>query len=95
MSLDDFGTGYSSLSYLRKFPFQKIKIDGSFVKDLENDEGCIAIIRAITSMGSNLGMSIVVEGVETDAQRVLVQKRGLHGGSRLSLRTTHERFRDP
>ena len=53
---------HSSLSYLRKFPFQKIKIDGSFVKDLENDEGCIAIIRAITSMGSNLGMSIVVEG---------------------------------
>jgi EAL domain-containing protein (putative c-di-GMP-specific phosphodiesterase class I) len=76
MSLDDFGTGYSSLSYLRKFPFQKIKIDGSFVKDLENDEGCIAIIRAITSMGSNLGMSIVVEGVETDAQRILVQKEG-------------------
>ena len=45
-------------------------------------------------MGSNLGMSIVVEGVETDAQRILVQKE-LHGGSRLSLRTAHERFRDP
>jgi diguanylate cyclase (GGDEF)-like protein len=76
MSLDDFGTGYSSLSYLRKFPFQKIKIDGSFVRDVENDEGCVAIIRAIASMGSDLNMAIVVEGVETEAQLRLVEREG-------------------
>jgi EAL domain-containing protein (putative c-di-GMP-specific phosphodiesterase class I) len=76
MSLDDFGTGYSSLSYLRKFPFQKIKIDGSFVRDVENDEGCWAIIRAIASMGSDLNMAIVVEGVETEAQLRLVEREG-------------------
>jgi diguanylate cyclase (GGDEF)-like protein len=75
-SLDDFGTGYSSLSYLRKFPFQKIKIDGSFVKDLERDDSSVAIIRAIASMGADLNMSIVVEGVETDAQLELVEREG-------------------
>ena len=57
MSLDDFGTGYSSLSYLRKFPFQKIKVDGSFVRDLESDDSAIAIVRAVASMGANLGMA--------------------------------------
>lgn len=76
MSLDDFGTGYSSLSYLRKFPFQKIKIDGSFVRDLGSDGGSIAIIRAVASMGADLGMDIVVEGVETEEQLRLIETEG-------------------
>jgi diguanylate cyclase (GGDEF)-like protein/PAS domain S-box-containing protein len=76
MSLDDFGIGYSSLSYLRKFPFSKIKIDGSFVKDLASDSGAIAIIRAVTSMGADLGMDIVVEGVETEEQLRMLEAEG-------------------
>jgi EAL domain-containing protein (putative c-di-GMP-specific phosphodiesterase class I) len=78
ISLDDFGTGYSSLSYLRKFPFHKIKIAGSFVKDLATDRGSIGIIRAVASMGVDLGMTIVVEGVETDEQLTLVKAVGCH-----------------
>jgi diguanylate cyclase (GGDEF)-like protein/PAS domain S-box-containing protein len=76
ISLDDFGTGYSSLSYLRKFPFQKIKIAGSFVKDLAPESGSLAIIRAVASMGADLGMSIVAEGVETEEQLALVKAVG-------------------
>lgn len=65
ISMDDFGTGYSSLSYLRKFPFDKIKIDQSFVRQVPDDEESAAIVRAIITMGSCLGMSTTVEGVET------------------------------
>lgn len=65
ISMDDFGTGYSSLSYLRRFPFDKIKIDQSFVRQVPNDTESAAIVRAIITMGSCLGMSITVEGVET------------------------------
>lgn len=68
ISMDDFGTGYSSLSYLRKFPFDKIKIDQSFVRQVPHDPESAAIVRAIITMGSCLGMSTTVEGVETDAQ---------------------------
>jgi diguanylate cyclase (GGDEF)-like protein len=68
ISMDDFGTGYSSLSYLRKFPFDKIKIDQSFVRQIPHDPESAAIVRAIITMGSCLGMSTTVEGVETDAQ---------------------------
>lgn len=68
ISMDDFGTGYSSLSYLRKFPFDKIKIDQSFVRQVPHDAESAAIVRAIITMGSCLGMSTTVEGVETDAQ---------------------------
>jgi diguanylate cyclase (GGDEF)-like protein len=68
ISMDDFGTGYSSLSYLRKFPFDKIKIDQSFVRQVPHDEESAAIVRAIITMGSCLGMSTTVEGVETNAQ---------------------------
>jgi EAL domain-containing protein (putative c-di-GMP-specific phosphodiesterase class I) len=55
ISMDDFGTGYSSLSYLRSFPFDKIKIDKSFIRDLPGNSDSAAIIRAITSIGSSLG----------------------------------------
>ena len=65
ISMDDFGTGYSSLSYLRRFPFDKIKIDRSFVSQVPKDAESAAIVRAIITMGSCLGMSITVEGVET------------------------------
>ncbi len=68
ISMDDFGTGYSSLSYLRRFPFDKIKIDQSFVRQVPSDAESAAIVRAIITMGSCLGMSITVEGVETPEQ---------------------------
>ena len=65
ISMDDFGTGYSSLSYLRRFPFDKIKIDRSFISQVPEDAESAAIVKAIITMGSCLGMSITVEGVET------------------------------
>jgi diguanylate cyclase (GGDEF)-like protein len=68
VSMDDFGTGYSSLSYLRKFPFDKIKIDQSFVRQLPHDPESAAIVRAIITMAKCLGMSTTVEGVETSEQ---------------------------
>jgi diguanylate cyclase (GGDEF)-like protein/PAS domain S-box-containing protein len=67
ISMDDFGTGYSSLSYLRSFPFDKIKIDQSFVRELEKED-CLAIIRAVTGLGSSLGIATTAEGVETQEQ---------------------------
>lgn len=68
ISMDDFGTGYSSLSYLQKFPFHKIKIDRSFVQAAESGGDSEAILRAIASLGSSLGMAITAEGVETSEQ---------------------------
>ncbi|WP_306118827.1 MULTISPECIES: EAL domain-containing protein [unclassified Roseitalea] len=66
--MDDFGTGYSSLSYLMKFPFDRLKIDRSFVRDLSDNEGAREILRAIAALGDNLGINITVEGVETTDQ---------------------------
>jgi diguanylate cyclase (GGDEF)-like protein len=68
IALDDFGTGYSSLNYLRSFPFDKIKIDKSFVDDLATDASARAIIGAITALASALGMETIAEGVEDDHQ---------------------------
>ena len=68
ISMDDFGTGYSSLSYLRKFPFDKIKIDQSFVRQLPHDPDSAAIVRAIITMSACLGIATTVEGVETAEQ---------------------------
>ena len=65
ISMDDFGTGYSSLSYLRSFPFDKIKIDRSFVKDLSRRGDCLAIVRAISGLGRSLNITTTAEGVET------------------------------
>ncbi|KJC62297.1 diguanylate cyclase [Bradyrhizobium sp. LTSPM299] len=65
ISMDDFGTGYSSLSYLRSFPFDKIKIDRSFVKDLAQRSDCLAIVRAISGLGRSLNITTTAEGVET------------------------------
>ncbi len=68
VSLDDFGTGYSSLSYLRRFPVNNLKIDRSFVAEIEHDEGCRSIVSAIIAMSSSMEMSVTAEGVETEAQ---------------------------
>ena len=76
IAMDDFGTGYSSLSYLRSFPFDKIKIDQSFVRSLHDAPGSAAIIRAITGLGTTLGMRTTVEGVETSAELDAVRAAG-------------------
>jgi len=76
VSMDDFGTGYSSLSYLRSFPFDKIKIDRSFVKDLSGKPDGDAIIRAIAGLGKSLGMTTVAEGVETPEQMQRIRDEG-------------------
>ena len=76
ISMDDFGTGYSSLSYLRSFPFDKIKIDRSFIADIERDGDSEAIIRAIAELGASLGIATTAEGVENDAQLELLRREG-------------------
>jgi diguanylate cyclase (GGDEF)-like protein len=76
ISLDDFGTGYSSLSYLRRFRFDKIKIDRTFVRDIETEPECQAIIDALIKLARDLDMSLVVEGVETESQLALLRARG-------------------
>jgi EAL domain-containing protein (putative c-di-GMP-specific phosphodiesterase class I) len=68
IAMDDFGTGYSSLSYLRRFPFDKVKIDKSFVDGLGNGGDCDAIVRLITELCAHLGMKTTAEGVETEEQ---------------------------
>jgi len=76
IAMDDFGAGYSSLSYLRSFPFDKIKIDRSFIKDLDEKSDCLAIIKAIAALGAALGMTITAEGVETGEQFRLARDQG-------------------
>jgi predicted signal transduction protein with EAL and GGDEF domain len=76
IAMDDFGTGYSSLKYLRSFPFDKIKIDRSFVKDLPNGADARAIIKAVATLGNNLGMELTAEGVETEEQLRAVREEG-------------------
>jgi diguanylate cyclase (GGDEF)-like protein len=76
ISMDDFGTGYSSLSYLRSFPFDKIKIDRSFVAELGKNSDCVAIVRAVTGLGSSLGMATTAEGVETKEQLDMLRAEG-------------------
>jgi diguanylate cyclase (GGDEF)-like protein/PAS domain S-box-containing protein len=80
ISMDDFGTGYSSLSYLRSFPFDKIKIDQSFVRDLDANRDAQAIIRSIVSLGIGLGVTITAEGVETEAELRCLRSEGCHEG---------------
>ena len=76
ISLDDFGTGYSSLGYLRSFPFDKIKIDQSFVRSNADDAVGRAIVRTVASLGQSLGMATVAEGVETEEQMARVAAEG-------------------
>ena len=76
--LDDFGTGYSSLSYLQRFPFDKLKVDRSFVNRLVSDSGSRAIIEAIIAMSQGLGLEVTAEGVETAEQFNLLGAKGCH-----------------
>jgi len=76
IAMDDFGTGYSSLNYLQCFPFDKIKIDRSFVKDITDGVGSLNIVRAVTAMAQGLGMVTTAEGVETDEQLEIVKAEG-------------------
>ena len=78
ISLDDFGTGYSSLSYLRRFPFDKLKIDKSFIKELETNPDAAAIVAAIVRLGHCLHMRVTGEGVETAAQLALLVQLNCH-----------------
>jgi diguanylate cyclase (GGDEF)-like protein len=75
ISMDDFGTGYSSLSYLLKFPFDKVKIDRSFIRGLGESGECDVIIRAIMGMCNDLGIATIAEGVETSEQLAVLQRR--------------------
>ncbi|MCM2369915.1 EAL domain-containing protein [Rhodopirellula sp. ICT_H3.1] len=76
IAMDDFGTGYSSINYLRRFPFDKIKIDRSFVSGSDRDEESSAIVRMIASLGMTLGVKTTAEGVETEDEMKSVRRAG-------------------
>ena len=78
LAMDDFGTGYSSLSYLRRLPIQELKLDRSFVMDLENDPTSQALSDAVIHIGKSLSLKVVAEGIETEAQYQILRRQGYH-----------------
>ncbi|WFU51610.1 PAS domain S-box protein [Sinorhizobium terangae] len=78
IAMDDFGTGYSSLGYLRTFPFDKIKVDQAFVRDLPHGKESLAIVRAVAGLGRSLGMTTTIEGIETEDQLAIANAEGFH-----------------
>ncbi len=76
LSVDDFGTGYSSLSRLAHLPIRELKIDRSFMRDIERDPGALAVATAVVRVGQGLGMTVVAEGVETEGQRKMLAELG-------------------
>jgi EAL domain-containing protein (putative c-di-GMP-specific phosphodiesterase class I) len=76
IAFDDFGTGYASLSYLTRFPLSRIKIDRNFVRKIPDDADAAAIVRSLVVMGHNLGLEVIAEGVETEAQAAFLLAEG-------------------
>jgi EAL domain-containing protein (putative c-di-GMP-specific phosphodiesterase class I) len=78
-SMDDFGTGYSSLSYLTRLPLDQLKIDRAFVSRLPDNQSDAVIAQTIVTMGRSLGLKVIAEGVENEAQRQFLDRHGCHG----------------
>jgi diguanylate cyclase (GGDEF)-like protein/PAS domain S-box-containing protein len=78
IAIDDFGTGYSSLNYLRKLPFDKIKLDQSFIQDINRERDSLAIVKAVVMLGNALGKTVIAEGVETEEHAHILNQHGCH-----------------